>query len=159
MDYFQGVVSEYLRADRATFVNTECLLQLKPGDSPGKGTHWYCDVVAANFREQAVYLCEVTYSMTLHALLGRLRAWSNNWPGLCSAIVRDCGVPKDWHVQPWLFIPKERHAVLKRKLGTIVNIGGADGGMPSPRITHLEAVVPWKYRTWDRKVSALETDA
>jgi hypothetical protein len=30
MDYFQGVVTEFLRADRAMFVNSECLLQLDP---------------------------------------------------------------------------------------------------------------------------------
>jgi hypothetical protein len=159
VDYFQGVVSEYLRADRATFVNPECLLQLEPGDVPAKGTHWYCDVVAANFRECAIYLCEVTYSTTLHALLGRLHAWSSNWTALRSAIVRDCGVPESWHIQPWLFIPEERHAVLRKKLPTIKNIGDPNGSMPSPRVTYLESVVPWKYRTWDRQVSALETDA
>jgi hypothetical protein len=42
MDYFQGVVTEYLRADRTIFVNTECLIQLDGGDPPGKGRHWYC---------------------------------------------------------------------------------------------------------------------
>jgi hypothetical protein len=106
-----------------------------------------------------VYLCEVTYAATLQALFGRLRAWSNNWPGVHAAIVRDCGIPKSWRVQPWLFIPEERHSVLKKRLPAISNIGDADGAMPNPRVTYPEAVVPWKYRTWDRKVSALETDA
>ena len=35
-DYFQGVVAEYLRADRGVFVNPEILLQLEPGASPKK---------------------------------------------------------------------------------------------------------------------------
>jgi hypothetical protein len=39
MDYFQGVVTEYLRANRATFVNTERLVQFQLGDAPAKGRH------------------------------------------------------------------------------------------------------------------------
>jgi hypothetical protein len=159
VDYYQSIVVEYLRADRATFVNTECLLQLEPGDIPTKGTHWYCDVVAVNFRDRgAVYLCEVTYSATPHPLLRRLQAWSANWSGLRSAIARDCGVPKSWQVQPWLFIPEERHAVLNKKLLTIANMGG-DGQMPAPRVTYLESVVPWKFQVWNRRGSALEVGA
>jgi len=61
VDFFQGVVSEYLRADRATFVNTEFLLPLEPGDGPAKGRHSYGDVVAANFRERAVYHKAMSY--------------------------------------------------------------------------------------------------
>jgi hypothetical protein len=42
MDYFQGVVTDYLRANRATFVNTECCIQLNPGPNPDTGgPHWY----------------------------------------------------------------------------------------------------------------------
>jgi hypothetical protein len=62
MDYFQGVVTEFLRADRAMFVNTEYLIQLDPGTSLGKGRHWYCDALTINFKDSTVYLCEVTYS-------------------------------------------------------------------------------------------------
>ena len=158
MDYFQGVVTEYLRADRAMFVNTECLIQLNPADTPAKGTHWYCDAVAANFRETTLYLCEVTYSTTLYSLLGRLQTWSTNWRALRAALVRDCGVPEAWQVKPWLFVPEARMARLTNKLVMLTNVGSADGNMPAPRITYLESVVPWKYRTWDRKVSALEGD-
>jgi fused signal recognition particle receptor len=56
MDYFQGVVTENLRANRAAIVNTECLIQLEPGDSPAKGRHWYCDGIAVNFRKPFVIL-------------------------------------------------------------------------------------------------------
>jgi hypothetical protein len=62
MDYFQGVVTEFLRADRAMFVNTEYLIQLEPGSSLAKGRHWYCDALAINFKESTVHLCEVSYS-------------------------------------------------------------------------------------------------
>ena len=37
MDYFQGAVTEYLRANRATFVNTECLIQLSAWGRSSKG--------------------------------------------------------------------------------------------------------------------------
>jgi len=32
MEYFQDVVSEYLRANRATFIDTECCIQLNSGN-------------------------------------------------------------------------------------------------------------------------------
>ncbi len=34
MDYYEGVVIDYLRADRAVFVNTECCIQIKEGPAP-----------------------------------------------------------------------------------------------------------------------------
>ena len=108
MDYFQGVVTEYLRANRATFVNTECLIQLDTGDAPAKGQHWYCDAVAVNFKERTAYLCEVTYSRTLYSLLARLSGWINNWSGIKAALHRDCGVGPDWRVVPWIFVPADR---------------------------------------------------
>jgi hypothetical protein len=135
------------------------LIQLDPADAPSKGTHWYSDAVAVNFRESAVYVCEVTYSSTLHSLLARLQAWSTNWSALRAALVRDCSVPGTWRIQPWLFVPEVRHEVLKKKMAFLTNIGDLGGQMPIPRVTYLESVVPWKYRTWDRKVSALEGEA
>ena len=106
MDYFQGVVAEYLRANRATFVNPEFLLQLDEIQKmPTKGTSWYVDLLAVNFRKQAVYLCEVTYSTTLEALMGRLAGWSTHWPQVLAALHRDAALPQDWPVQPWIVIP------------------------------------------------------
>ncbi len=86
MDYFQGVVTEFLRADRAVFVNTECLIQLEPGNAPRRDRHWYCDAVAVNMQRQSVYLCEVSYSRTLHALLRRLQSWRANWTEIRPAV-------------------------------------------------------------------------
>jgi hypothetical protein len=157
MSHFQDVVTEYLRADRAMFVNTECLIQIDPGDAVSKGTHWYCDAVAVNFRERAVFLCEVTYSSTLAALLGRLQAWSLNWPAVCAALVRDCKVPQDFIVQPWVFIPQSRRDLLERRLITLLNPTALP--MPAPRVSSLESVVPWLYRTWDRKLTALDGES
>jgi hypothetical protein len=158
VDYFQGVVTEYLRADRAIFVNTECLIQLEPGDVPAKSRHWYCDATAINLRESKAYLCEITYSATLHALLGRLAAWAKIWPQLRAAILRDCSIPLSWQVQPWVFIPQARHEVLKKKFA-LIKSETPDTQMPDLRITYLESVTPWNYRSWDRQSDAVATDA
>jgi hypothetical protein len=159
MSYFQDVVTEFLRADRAMFVNTECLIQLNPADAVSKGTHWYCDAVAVNFRERSVYLCEVTYSATLQALFGRLQAWKANWPAVCGALVRDCEVPTDFKVHPWIFIPEARRNVFERRRPSLVDASAGAQQMPLPRVTYLESVVPWNYPSWDRKLSLLEEEA
>ena len=63
MDYYQNVVIDYLRADRAVFVNTECCVQINAAENPDtSGPHWYCDAIACDFRAEQVYLCEITYS-------------------------------------------------------------------------------------------------
>jgi hypothetical protein len=155
MDYFQGVVTEYLIADRATFVNTELLLHLDK-DEQIKGRHWYCDAAAVNFRDCTFYLCEVTYSKSMAALAKRLLAWDDHWPELRVAICRDCGISDNWAIQPWAFIPKDYTDALKSRIVKLNEPGRLDYSMPYPRITHLESVVPWNYVTWDRKVEALE---
>lgn len=38
MDYYQGVVIDFLRATRTRFVNTECLIQLVPAMYPRRGS-------------------------------------------------------------------------------------------------------------------------
>jgi hypothetical protein len=152
MDYFQGVVTAYLRADRAVFVNTECCIQLHPGENPDRtGPHWFCDAAAVNFRERRVYLCEVTYSKTLGALNKRLVDWATHWPLLRVALTRDCHVPGNWPVQPWLFVPNALQSALKDRLHKIANIGDGAEQMPYPKTTDLEAVAPWKYQSWNRR--------
>lgn len=157
MDYFQGVVTEYLRADRATFVNTECLIQLENGNAPAKGRHWYCDAVAVDFRKSTIYLCEITYSTTMQALLARLQHWSNHWPLLCQAVARDCCIPNTWEVQPWVFIPEQHHGSFNKKLAAL-SIPSHATPMPTPKVTYLESVTPWNYCNWDRREQAFAND-
>jgi hypothetical protein len=156
MDYFQGVVAEYLRANRSTFINTECMIQLDEGSVPAKGRHWFCDIIAVNLVEKRVYLCEVTFSKTLGALTKRLQTWSANWPAIKAALVRDCGVNQDWAVTPWLFIPRALRPVLDARLAQLKGVGAGDPSMPTPKVNHLEEVVPWEYQHWDRKLAAIE---
>jgi hypothetical protein len=147
MDHFESIVFEYLRADRSLFVNTQCCIQLNPGDNPDtSGPHWYCDAVAVGFKEKAVYLCEITYASPPNSLMKRLSAWNKDWPSLCLALVRDCAVPSDWPVRPWLFLPETLQPRLASFLGAMAPLL-----MPQPKMTRLEDVLPWRYRSWNRR--------
>jgi hypothetical protein len=145
MDYFQGVVTEYLRANRSTFVNPEFCLQLHEGKTPPKGSFWYVDLLAVDLKERSAYLCEVTYSQGLSTLLQRLAAWSAHWSSLLLALRRDAHIGDDWPVRPWIFVPEALLAKLIARMPT----------MPvTPRITPLEMTEPWKYCGWDRRGEA-----
>ncbi len=148
MDYYESVVIDYLRADRALFVNTECCIQISKGHNPDKSKHWYCDAVVADFRTQSVFLCEISYSVQLAALIKRLKSWDDNWDGIRDALARESFLPKDWLVrlQPWLFVPQKCVPILQKGLSKMGN------GAPkfALKTTHLEKVQPWFYCSWDR---------
>ena len=148
MDYYQGVVYDYLQeSDGAMFIKAECPIQLGRGKTAPKGTFWYCDAVAVNLREKKVYLCEVSYSKSLFALAKRLEAWSKEWTKLRAAIVRDLSIPKEWDVQPWVFVPAHLREELKKRLSALASPRSDAGAaaMPEPNVTSLEEVAPWKY--------------
>ena len=149
MNFYESVVIDYLRADRTVFVNQECCIQLNKADNPDtSGPHWYCDAVACDFRNKYVFLCEISYSIQLQSLGDRLKNWNENWELLCAALRRDSQVPPEWPVRPWLFVPEQLIPLLLRRLDKIGN-----GGTPlafAPRITPLEMVQPWCYRSWNR---------
>lgn len=144
MDYFQGTVETYLRADRSLFLNSEYCLQLDHVAVPKKDRHWYVDVVAIDFKNKIVWLCEISYAKNLAALLKRLQAWQNNWPDVSNAIIRDSFLPQGFTAKPWVFIPDELNDLFKKKF---VGVDGTDA-MPEPKITSLEEVLPWKYTVW-----------
>lgn len=155
MDYYQGVVIKYLRATRTRFVNTECLIQLVAGDVPEQGPNWYCDAVVVDLGvdEQdltpSVYLCEISYSRTLGALFKRLDAWRKHWRNIKEALVHDCAVDHIWPVRPWIFVPEARRDLVAWKFP--VNTTSDPDKMPEPRVTFLEEIAPWKYRSWNGK--------
>jgi hypothetical protein len=148
MDYFEGVVVNYLRADRAIFVNTECCIQLNPADNPDtSGPHWYCDAVALDLREKTVFLCEISYNKQLADLTRRLKGWNDHWKPVCQALNRDSFVAAGLPVRPWLFIPEDLVALVLERLE---QIRGAEALNYVPRITTLEMVQPWKYNPFNR---------
>ena len=148
MNYYESVVIDYLRADRALFVNTECCIQLNQADNPdASGPHWYCDAAVADFKSKHVFLVEISYGAQLTALTKRLKDWNENWSKLRLALVRDCCLPGDWPVRPWLFVPEALVPLLLRRFN---QIAGTESLSFVPRITPLEMVQPWRYRSWNR---------
>ena len=147
MDFYQGVVVDYLRADRSLFLNPECFVQIKPGSAPPKGASWYCDILAADFETKTVFLCEVTYSSTLQALLTRLKAWNDHWEEIRAALVHDSKLPESWPVRPWLFVPEK---CLEPLCKGLEQIACKEPLRFRPLITTLEMVQPWTYNQYDR---------
>lgn len=148
MDYYQGQVVEYLRSNRAIFVNTECCIQLYEAANPKGREHWYCDVVACDLRKSTAYLCEVSYSRRLSSMTKRLHEWHEHWDLLRAALSRDCCIPPGWDVRPWLFVPTDLVPILVKGLRQIA--GDLSALRYRPKITTLEATLPWKMkRAWD----------
>lgn len=145
-DYYEGVVTEYLRADPSMFVRSQSCIQLDAGPLKTAGQHRYCDIVAVRFRKpETVFLCEVSYAKTPKALFNRLRAWDAHWPAVRAALARDNGVPESWPVRPWVFVRGDRHAFVSRRLAERFGPRGGSDQMPQPLITSLEDVTPWRY--------------
>lgn len=108
MNYYESVVVDYLRADRALFVNAECCIQLNQADNPDtSGPHWYCDAAVADFRTKSVFLVEISYSASLSDLTKRLKGWNDNWAGVAAALTRNNHLPPEWPVRPWAFVPEK----------------------------------------------------
>lgn len=148
-DYYQGIVVDYLRADRSIFVNPECCIQIKPGPHPPKGTLWYCDALAVDFGigpddPSTIFLCEVTYSKTLQALIKRLREWNSNWEPIRKALAKDNRLPLEWESRPWLFVP-EANDCAKKLVQALKEMDKVHQLSFRPRITTLEKVVPWAF--------------
>ena len=149
MDYFQGVVTEFLRAKRSRFVNTEYMINLDPDGTYGKDRHWYCDAVAIDFEDSTVHLCEITYSKTLHSVSKRLQFWCSHWPDLIAALHRDSHLKGEWQVFPRIFVPSVLKGQLQVRVKALKRPESPSCSMPEPIVTALEEVLPWKYRSWN----------
>ena len=151
MDYFQGVVADYLSADPTMFVQAESCIRLNPNGALKKGEHWYCDILAVSFREQTAYLCDVTLSRTLTALLKRLREWDANWTDVCDALRQDNRIPDGWHVRPWVFVPAAQKELVSRGVTTLLRADAGVDRIPRPLVTGLEDVAPLLY-SWPNEL-------
>jgi hypothetical protein len=78
-----------------------------------------------------------------------LKAWSEHWPKVCEALKRDCKIREDWEIRPWLFVPQGSVELLANKLKLMKELDGATSF--EVRITSLESVQPWKYRSWNHQ--------
>lgn len=149
MDYFQGVVIEFLRAKRSRFVNTEYMINLDLDGTYKKDRHWYCDAVVIDFADSTVHLCEITYSKTLQAVTKRLQLWSDHWSEVIAAIRRDSALVGDWYFVPRVFVPEPLQSALATRIATLKRPDDCSHPMPQPIVTILEDVLPWKYRSWN----------
>ena len=150
MDYLQGVVEDYLSAGQGMFINPECLIQLD-ADGPKKERHWYCDIVAVDLKENAVFLCEVTYARQPTALFKRLRQWNENWSKVREALRRDYGIPAAWKIQPQLFVLEVRMADVSSKVRADIAASGSPCPMPEPAIVSLDQVARWRLESLESR--------
>jgi len=142
VDYFQGVVAEYLRADRACFINPEFFLSIgQEKEKYQKDKHGFVDVLAMHMKEQCAYLCEVTYARKPAALIKRLGMWKANWSNITEALIRDAGLPPKWQIKPWIFVPEKFEFEIKPILEQHFGL--------ECRLNKLEETLPWNY-SWDR---------
>lgn len=141
MDYFQGVVLEYLRADRSCFVNPEFWIRGNLKSSHDK-PHWFVDVLAVHMKKKEVYLCEVTYAKQPRALVQRLRSWKTHWEIINQTLREDTSIGEDWPLIPWVFATTDFLKVIKPVLEDL---------FPQGRTKSLSDVLPWMYCTYDRK--------
>jgi hypothetical protein len=141
VDYFQGVVLEYLRADRTCFVNPEFWIRGNP-TSPHDKPHWFVDVLAVQMKLQQVWLCEVTYAKQPRALIQRLKNWRTHWDTINQTLKEDTFIDKDWPVIPWVFGAPDTLKVVEPVLKDL---------FPEGQTKNLEKVLPWLYCTYDRK--------
>jgi hypothetical protein len=158
VNYYENVVFDYLRADRSVFINTEFCIQLNESDNPDtSGPHWYCDAVACDWARHEIFLCEISYARQLSSLKQRLNGWNENWTGLLSALCRDGSLPSDWLVRPWLFVPE---FLVDQLINALDKMKNSEEGLKFyPRITTLEMVQPWLYRSWDRRKEARKPES
>ncbi len=131
MEYYQGIVADYVSADRATFVANEYLLELERGKQP----YWWIDTLAVSLKEETAYLCEVTFSKQLSKIAGKVRAFYENMEGISAALHREASIPSTWKITPWLFVPRLNGPQLVERLQPAL----------IAKITYLEDVAPWIY--------------
>ncbi len=154
MDHYKTVVMDYLLADKAMFVDTECRIRLDAGGSSEKpAQHCSCDAVAIDLRHGAVYFCETAFEHKLPSLLKKLSDWTENWDSVQTALRRDCMVPANWRVHVWVFVPEDSIEMLDGKLE---HLRQSIGSKFKVKITALEDVQPWRSSTWERCEAAWE---
>jgi hypothetical protein len=144
MDHYEGVVFDYLRADRRLFLNTEFCLQPNPTKNPEKA-HWFLDALVVNVGAKQAFLVEITFAEKAQRLRKKLADWREHWPAILKALARDAHLTEEWQVRPWLFLPERQ---IKDLVGWPRNFGAMNSQhkSPAPRITPLEMTQPWCYR-------------
>ena len=138
MSHYHEIVGEYLNAERHQFICQEFLIDIGDPTKQMKDQAFWVDVVAADFRARTLFLCEISYSQKLAAILRKFQIWSDNWDAVRAELFRASGVSPDWDVKPWVFAPAARRDLFLKGLANIPGLRFA------PEWTALEDLVPWK---------------
>ena len=137
MSYYAEIVSEYLQA-RGQFIRREFFIALDKTPQQAKGRSWYVDVLAVDFGERTIWLCEVSFAKTLYALRARFKQWSDNWELIQQALRAEIAIGTEWQIRPWAFTPEELKPVYESGLQKIGPLAF------DPKWSTLEDTAPWR---------------
>lgn len=155
MDHYKTLVMDYLQADPAVFVNTECSTQLDEHLAPDcPACHFSCDAVAIDLRHGVVYLCLASFDDKLQGMVEQMSTWTRNWDSIKTSLCHGSKVPKNWRVYVWLFVPKDSIEMLDEELERLRQTAGSKFKV---KITALEDVQPWRASSWKRCEETWET--
>ena len=74
MSHYEKIIGEYLCYEQTRFVSPGFGLNLGGVGPHGKGRNWWIDVLAVDFKDETIYLCEATFAQKPKYMLQRLRA-------------------------------------------------------------------------------------
>ena len=138
VSHYEEIVAEYLYFERTRFVSPGFNLDLGGAGPHGKGRNWWIDVLAVDFGDEAVYLCEATFAQQPNYMFHRLNAWAALWPEIRENLFRVTHAPSHWNVIPWIFAPASLELKVKQ---------GIDAIPDRPfdyKWKSFEEIVPWK---------------
>ena len=138
MSYYEEIVAEYLCSDRTRFVSPSFNLDLGGAGPFGKGRNWWIDVLAINFRNETLYLCEATFAQQPNHMFRRLKAWAALWSEIRENLFHVTHAPSSWNVVPWIFAPASLESKIKQGIEAIPNCPF------DCKWTAFEDIVPWK---------------
>jgi hypothetical protein len=138
MSYYEEIVAEYLCSERTRFVSPSFNLDLGGAGPFGKGRNWWIDILAVDFEDQAVYLCEATFAQQPNYMFRRLKAWAALWSEIRENLFLVTHAPISWNVIPWVFAPANLESKIRQGIEAIPN-------RPFDyKWRAFEEIVPWK---------------
>ena len=138
MSYYEEIVAEYLCFERTRFVSPGFNLDLGGAGPLGKGRNWWIDVLAVDFKDEAIYLCEATFAQQPNYMFRRLRTWAALWLEIRENLFHVTHAPSSWDVIPWIFAPSNLESKIKQGIETIPD-------RPFDcKWRSFEEIVPWK---------------
>jgi hypothetical protein len=148
MSHYEEIVAEYLCFGRTRFVSPGFSLDLGGVGPHGKGRNWWIDVLAVDFKEQTIYLCEATFARHPTYMFARLRAWTAVWPEICENLFRVTHAPHSWTVKPWIFTPNDLKSRIELGIAAIRDCPF------DYKWTAFEDIVPWKRQQYSAIAAA-----